>query len=30
MSAALIVTPAGAVECPYTEVIDLWKLGTLR
>ncbi len=29
MSAALIVTPTGAVECLYTEVIDLWKLGDL-
>ena len=29
MSAALIVTPAGAVECLYTEAIDLWKLGDL-
>ena len=29
MSAALIVTAAGAVECQYTEAIDLWKLGDL-
>ena len=29
MSAALIVTPAGAVESLYTEAIDLWKLGDL-
>ena len=29
MSAAIIVTPAGAVECLYTEAIDLWKLGDL-
>ncbi len=29
MSAALIVTPAGDVECLYTEAIDLWKLGDL-
>jgi len=30
MSAALIVTPAGVVECLYTEAFDLWKLGDLR
>lgn len=29
MSAAVIVTPAGTVECLYTEAIDLWKLGDL-
>ena len=30
MSAALIITPAGVVECLYTEAFDLWKLGDLR
>lgn len=29
MSAALIVTTAGGVECLYTEAFDLWKLGDL-
>ena len=29
MSAALFVTPTGAVECLYTEAVDLWKLGDL-
>ena len=28
--ASIIVTPAGVVECLYTEAIDLWKLGDLR
>ena len=28
--ASIIVTPAGVVECLYTEEIDLWKLGDLR
>lgn len=30
MSAAIIVTPAGTVECLYTEAIDLAGLGELR
>jgi hypothetical protein len=29
MSAALIITPAGVVECLYTECVDLSQLGKL-